>query len=68
MPDRDWPASQRADWELRDMRVDLERTLSKLPADAVRARVLREKLDAVKTEQQSREPARRNKALAELDQ
>ena len=68
MPGRDWPTSQRADWELRDMRVDLERTLSELPSDAARARVLREKLDAVKTEPQSREPARRSEALAELDQ
>jgi hypothetical protein len=60
MPDREWKVGQRADWELRRMREDLERCLGALPHDASRAVRLRAQLDEVVAEQQWREPRRRS--------
>ena len=56
-----WKPGQRADWELRVLREDLERKLVVLPEDDIRIVGYRAELDDVVSEQQGREAFRRGR-------
>jgi hypothetical protein len=56
-----WKPGQRADWELRVLREDLERKLVVLPEDDIRVVRYRAELDDVVAEQQGREAGRRRR-------
>jgi hypothetical protein len=68
MPGREWTVAERADWELRDMRADLQEKIEQLPPASPRALLLRAELDSVVGELESRAPIRGSSRRAAPDQ